>query len=646
MLQISLNDTLLDLDAATSITMVAVNPIFDLENIQRVFSYPFRLPVTPHNAEVFQHVQLMNVEGTRKYTGAKLYSNGIFLQQGVILVLGRTADYIEIAFQNDQIDWIENLKKLRLRDLNWPVIVPGADYFPILRFFYTEATSEESLQRYVFQINDNLYDQPTTPDQLNDAINEDYPGLSSLNFVPASDSFYLLIDTSQAPADFLINLQPTVVQDPATEYFYPQYQPDPSSTGGEEAVRDAWLDHLANTLVFPIYQVYPTVHATKLYNDKNPAFEGYVNEYDPVSGEYLHNEIDTTALIPGEKWQDRGWARTVIPMPFLYETLRKVFSTIGISAIDGDFSADLDLRKLVLFNNRTLDRILRQIDFFANPQYFVDVVPPYNGFVGRYNLADHLPDMTAYDFIIALSAGVFGLTFELKQGRMYIHTIANLLGQKEMDWTDLFASDYQIAPREYDAYDLDFDRQGDDSILEDQLTRIAPPEDAEKPLRIVSRFFSLYNETDIYASQNWQLPYYIREGTSEPYQTARDVPRMLLFYYGLQGNSEGNTYPLASHHNTNFDGEKIGPYSLNWHGEDGRYEVFWKEYIRLRQNGETITRRANLGIADFLLWLDNPARPIYARHHMGNIQGVIRQITIQFGMNGPGIAQVQIQKLP
>jgi hypothetical protein len=101
---------------------------------------------------------------------------------------------------------------------------------------------------------------------------------------------------------------------------------------------------------------------------------------------------------------------------------------------------------------------------------------------------------------------------------------------------------------------------------------------------------------------------------------------MLLFYHGLQDDTAANDYPFASHHNRNFADESLGDYSLNWQGEDGLFNRFWKSYVSIITQGVPCKRMARLSIADLMRWRENPARPIHIYSPHGAATGIIRSI--------------------
>ncbi|HEX2900260.1 MAG TPA: hypothetical protein VHS96_11135, partial [Bacteroidia bacterium] len=53
----------------------------------------------------------------------------------------------------------------------------------------------------------------------------------------------------------------------------------------------------------------------------------------------------------------------------------------------------------------------------------------------------------------------------------------------------------------------------------------------------------------------------------------------LMFYRGMVADNNGNTYPFGSADNYDWAGNRIAEYSLHWGGEDGLYNQWWSEWI-------------------------------------------------------------------
>lgn len=647
MIALEVDGQFIDMPQGLSLSFTAVSPLFDLERIGRAYSFPFRIPVTPNNNNVFGHIHRLNVSSAKRRYAAKLYignmpTSMVLFQTGYVVVQDRSENEIEISFQNNQIAWLEDMKRTRLKDLTIPVTVPGADYKPFVGLSVVNVEDPVGTETMYIEVNGNLYEALyPVPDAIIDGINADFPGLA-YHYTDTGPKITIMLDPN-AVDELLINLNPTI-SDPSviTVFFYP----DSVETEREEEVKAAYLDYLNSVLAEPDTHVYPVLEAQDLYDGKNVQYVGYANFYDANAQSYQLNDFDPDPLL-GQTYKQKGWKNTLVPMPFLTSVLTAIFQHVGATSIAGDFVENQYLQKIIVFNTRTSDKLEHISQYFVNSQYYSDINAPYNALSSQINLANHLPDLTVYEFLLKL-AGTFALTFSLDGVLGQVRTVESQLGQTAEDWTEKFSIGYSISPPEYDGFELDFDRQSEDELIADQLQRVPPVAESIKPLKIVSPFFSLYSHVvDVPEPYvwRWQVPYFNGIGASTPYEIAGKSPFMLLFYHGLQANSDGDTYPLASAHNRNFEGTQVNEYSMDWVGPSGRYEKFWKRYVAY-MSGETVSREAVLTLADLLAWLKNPGKPIYLRHPKGNIQGIIKEISVRITDKGLGISKITIAKQP
>ena len=70
----------------------------------------------------------------------------------------------------------------------------------------------------------------------------------------------------------------------------------------------------------------------------------------------------------------------------------------------------------------------------------------------------------------------------------------------------------------------------------------------------------------------------------------------LIFHHGMRNDGNGNPYPFASNGPYDYAGNKIGNYSLSFHGTDGVYEKFWKNWATVLDTKTQITVRASINM--------------------------------------------------
>lgn len=635
MIALHLHNEPLDLLASTTVTITAVCPVFDRGALDRVYTYPFKVGATPGNLNKLRHPQRLDSDAARVLTGARLYLQGVAFQEGVIEIVKVESTTIEIVFKSLAIYLSERLRATKLRTLSMPVTVPDATYLPVVDLLFGEPVEALPII-YLIELSGTLYENSLASGLVSD-INADFPGLATTT--PASgSSFYLHLDTSAAPT-LVINLAPSSPGAPGTEYIFATH--DPQQTDAEEAVRDAWQDHLAAILADPESHVFPTVHAPDFYKN-NPAYTNPYINYTNTSGDYPANTIGAV-LDPGEGPTEAGWPRAVVPMPFVNEVLVAIFTAINLTDMGGTWSESAELDTLVVFNTRSLDRIYHPRDF-SDPtalSSFGYVIAPFNGWANAYNLAEHLPDISGMDFLDRL-ATTFCLCYTLPGGRPRISFCRDLLTAEPEDWTSKSEAGYGGTLATTTGHTLDYDRQSDDTLITGQLERVDGGNNAQD---FIAGWFTCFMQRLTEGDREWLLPTTEQEGQSQYYNASAKQSMRLLFYRGVQDDSDGNSYPLATHGTLNAAGETVGALSLDWQGEAGRYEQFFKEYVRILSTGSTITRLVRLSVADLVALLEwrHILKTVYSED--GAFTGVVKSVRFKVSLSGMSAAEVEFVKI-
>jgi hypothetical protein len=639
MLAIRVGDTYLDLPDKLSVSFTIVDPIFDKERISRTFSYPFKIKATPRNMRALGFVnRLDSTFATKKIKNVVLFLEQQVFEVGVLRVVDITALEVELAFQSDSIDLVEQLKKISLQDLSFPHDAKAL-YRPDVRIKF-EGYDIGIFPPLVIAINGQIYTRFSNErtDLVSD-INTDYPGMVTI--VDNQADFMTVEFSTTAYPDLLLTLKPDWPQaDDFAVVIYGIVIED--DTAAAQSYMNTTLQYFSDiaSAVDPDH-AFPTLYMPNLYGDSNTAFKYLVNPYDSDNGSFYENELQA-----GETWQ-----YTMIPMAFLVKVLDKIIQRIGM-VLGGDFPEDTDVKKLLVYNNKTIDKLI-------DPAQFVEDDPDgalsfaTNAFLGVYDLADHLPDVTAWEFLEALQA-TFPLLFITEGGSFRLEPIRNYLSRPAVDWTNKTEPFYRLTLPEYDAYTIDYDRQDEIVIEPEQLLKLISDEEAIEPLNIKLPFFSLYKKRIAYAfsvlgqpvvNVFYDVPTTTDEGSSTPANISSDIPLKLLWYHGLQSDAAGADYPYASYDNYNFDQERIGEYSFEIAGEDGMYEKWWKGYINILVGGKPVNRRVRLNMSDILNIRRKPGYRMYIYGENGAMSGIVKEIRFSATPKRMSISSVEIVKI-
>lgn len=629
MLEIRVNNQTIDLFPETRLPVQEYSPIFDRDAIQRSFSFPFKIPATIRNMRILEHPTRIDGAGRRKYQQAELRIAGHQYEQGVLVITGSTRDIIEVAFKNEVLDLLDNLSNYRLRkDLGMNVSVVSGGYVPviILRYDLTTYAGAPEPVYLVLEVNSNVYQVLiANAGNLIAQINADFPGVASVQFSD-SNTFTIGLSSATKP-DIQVNTVPALPG--GTYYIYPTV--DLSSTSYETFYLNVWKAHVqnANNEIIDTHR-FPTIYAPNFYDGENDAYWGYVNYYEETEELYL----------PLRTLSQQA-ENVLVPMPRLRAVLENIFERAGELTISGSFFDDPDLAKLIVYNNRSVEQALSASSFVLN-QEAIDNLSDYQYLLASpsFSIGDHLPDLTFYEFVTKL-ANMFPIVLQVKSSMIQIDTVASLLTNNIIDLTAYTLEEFQKRNTQYSGFELSYERYDTPEENAAYLQDYAGGTNEDQTLRIKSEFFTHYfrrvvdvNTLDEQGGggRAWTLPIDPFPGYTLPGNSSSDIDLRLMFYFGLQDDSKGQDYPLASFYPADHAGTSLGPYSLDWAGEKGLYLNFWDDYIDLLTADE-ITAQFVMPVQKIIELKQNITAPVYVRHPQGSYKALIKKLSFAVGLS-------------
>lgn len=326
----------------------------------------------------------------------------------------------------------------------------------------------------------------------------------------------------------------------------------------------------------------PTFYST----EASPDYVGYVNLYDQAN-DRLFNPIDD------------GINYAVTPFPFLLFVLDKVFRDLGYFGIEGDFTEDNDIKRVVICNN-------------------------YDQRGGNMAYASHLPPVSIGSFLID-TAIMFGITYVVNPltRKVTIQRISDWLN--DTAYTDLnhrANRAYKLEPNESDGFLFRMMADAEDKSLdtvpgwmESRIGSGALVTDTQaSPLRMLT-------ETSPYGGE-WDIPYMEQEGSGpalglEP--ESRGALRF-MFFNGMEQDSTGNDFPA---------GHYLRPgISLRWDGADGIISRCYTEWMDWKSYTEYTERTVELSLVE-LLHLDSSRKIM-----IDNLKWVVDQYEASISTDG------------
>ncbi|MHB1277257.1 MAG: hypothetical protein ACYC1Q_02550, partial [Bacteroidia bacterium] len=227
------------------------------------------------------------------------------------------------------------------------------------------------------------------------------------------------------------------------------------------------------------------------------------------------------------------------------------------------------------------------------------------------NLQNHVPDIPISQFLNSLK-NQFNLIY-------YWNTFTNEVSidsfrdihasTKYVDWTSRLVKGIGTELTERTGYTFSYDQESNDAIpIQDSLLRHVI-NGGENAYETKSGLIELLSETDYVAGgKDWLIHQANQPGNSAYFPVPPDAPnsapfgQRLLFWRGMQPDSNTNDYPMGSPDLKRFDGTDIpgANYQLYWDGSKGLYNTWWKTYVDLFQKSKLVTVRVQLSLLEIL----------------------------------------------
>lgn len=629
MLALTISSRPLDLYPDSSASITLLSAYFDRDRIERAFSYPLTIPATPRNLSLLEYPNRLDAKKKRKFENARLLINDLEFEKGVIVITDVSNESIEIAFQNDSLDTSEKMKLVNMQDITDEYTATDP-YQPDIYLVVPADPATDASKTCYLEINGVFFDRPmVSRTAIVTEINTEFPGLCTLD-ADSSERMQIILSASVKP-DLQIRLRPP---NPGPMADYVPFELESITNTAEQDYEADWIAHLDAIVASPGTHVFPTIYAPDLYDGNVADYEGYINYYN-TSGDYGTND---------DYFSTDSWKYPIVPMMFLKSAVEKAMALVGVSTVQGDFFNDSDIQKLIVYNQKTLDQNINPQNFVIDADQLYDnqLFNPWNGWKSTYNLGDHLPNVSVYEFMNRLGS-TFPLITRIRNGVAKINSVNALLGQKPTDLTDYITENFAKEYSEATGYKLTYDRQDEDVLSDTDLLDLQDGNDDDDLVEIEAGFFSLYNKTAVNVEGTterfWLLPQETGQCTSDLAETVADIPFKLLWYFGLQDDNVDNDYPFASFFPENYDGTSVGAYSLQWDGTEGLYAKWWSKLIKLLQS-DIVEITLYLPMYKLMELRDKITAPVVFRHPHGSMKGVIRELKFEITLEPQELIRV------
>jgi 5-hydroxyisourate hydrolase-like protein (transthyretin family) len=574
------------IDIEATISIEENNPSFSSDIIPGSFSMPFTLKATKKNSRIFGHPENLNLAKKAKlrYSGITLIVEGLPLRRGELIFRSISKDKYQVNFQA-QMSLLGsvfsgvNIRELGHQDINLVDLTTVGD--GVYNTSWKGKKVLEFNQEYYHNIPNpfkvKINDKDFESDQ---SITTEYMRVADVCDQINAENMGVFAIGGDNPTYFRIEQETPGIDAKLDVYFY-------DYTGWTINQTRNWIkayhDQLKPVLnasasnAYPAQNfVFPFINNAGLYSEKTKNFTGFINGY--YDNQYSFNDWIADRYTGEEP--TINWA-TFCPMFYLSYVFDMIEAKTGIK-ITGDFVKDPDIKKLIIYNNRTLCKFEK----------------PYNDF--EYNLYDyrikpgnHLPSMTINEFLIELKKMFcLGFDYDDTNRTLKIHRLKNMILKKDyVDFTGKLNPEYDMELSEPTGVTFAYKFESKDEYYSQKSDK--------SPLNEL-----VIGDGETKKETAWSTLYHVDGGnkyaiTLHPGgNEASDFSPRLLFYYGLQPGVTQTV--LACFDDTNSEGTVLNKYTLAWSGQKGLYNVWWKEYDYFEQNTELVKRTVYLSIVDLL----------------------------------------------
>lgn len=621
---VSLQDSFLELSESTQVSINAVCPIFDQENISRTFSYNFKLPASPHNMSLLGHPDRLDSPGqtgTDRGYPAMLYIEGVCFEEG-LLILVNCDTQIEARFVNKESDLMEDLEVIKIKERLEQTSIALATNSDVIEVY--EPDPNEDIWRLNVDSATVGFDRTLIAQFLNITTYEG--AIIYLTFlinvqVNANIASYELVGgVYRIRMDYsVIDINPVI----SNNQNVPLIQTIPP--GGDQ--QTLVTQFIADTYATPRDDIaFPYMYNPNHYDGKVEGWTGHINEYyNGIMG------VNGRSIQPDDEEYNPYWQRSWIPLLRYPYLLDFVADLVGLTAIDLS-PVGGDIQSLLLYNNYAIDDVLAADAGGGNTEYT-------NAGARTITLSNHVPDWTGKGLLVRLLKH-FALYGVLDNGRLAIYKMQDIINQPAEDWTHLAEPEFSLSKPEDTGYIL---RQAEDGTQDFNLLqysqlrdRIVEPAQRDITLPFTSAYMDTVDPVPDTSGIDQSvsapgparyIPSILQEGSSAEFSD-NDYGPLLLFDRGAVLGSDGFPYIYASPYYRDGQGNTVGTESLDLNDPQGLYEVYHKGVIELSE-APVIQKILRLRIHDLInLRKDwrNAVKTI--RHDKGTICAVIKSIEI------------------
>ncbi len=400
------------------------------------YSYPVTVPLSP---EEMAALGLPNDPQTARSfkdpIPAQIWSHGNLRYRGYLDIIKSDEERIRCSFILDSGFFISQNKALTLPQCYGEedvIDISGQTVYAVggfeLRFGYN-----------MIRLTVNSYSRSFTKEQYPDRVAITLAMEEWLLSLPLGLEVIVEIGPEGEDSSKIIYWDTTTITTCKLEYFMPGRQQWVTNRSNQARkltsrrfVMEEWGQvNESNRIAFP------TVYNRNLYEGNNELHDGIVNRYDSEGRLYVSN---MKYFSYSESFR---WEHTIIPFLYLTDVVKQIFKYLKIE-VSGEFFEDDRVKRMLLYNNRTLDFVSVRISGLLSRRNRTNIhrgdeepTSELNVYENVHNLliklANHAPEYSVIDFLKGLK-NYFGLKydFNILQNRVEIRFVRSIIRSRQV----------------------------------------------------------------------------------------------------------------------------------------------------------------------------------------------------------------------
>lgn len=273
----------------------------------------------------------------------------------------------------------------------------------------------------------------------------------------------------------------------------------------------------------------------------------------------------------------------IVPFLRLVPLVRRMFGAFDYQ-VSGPWLDELEVQQLVIYSDRAAEDEAGQV-------------------LVTFALNRHVPDLPVADVLLGLQK-FFGLAYDFHPVRreVRIRSLRDVIADPA--YVDRTGGPAHTTAVTTDGFILEMGLEDDDlnKTLDTSWAKLVVGKGQESISTVAGTLHVVREADPAGPDRQWLVPAVAAKGASRAFEAGDDsrCGLRLLYDRGLQPDSQGQPYPLATWDRLNYARARVGQTTLHWADEGGLYATWYAGWLGFLDRASTRERDMQFGVADLL----------------------------------------------